>query len=141
MKTIRELFLKRIDRRIEEVIKVDQADEETVLEELQEYVMTESIGDHFTTVYKAIADAPSEPHEGIGIWVSGFFGSGKSSFAKIIGYTVGGRTVSGQSASQIVREKAQQEFCRLTAGNTQRRFSIPCQAYACAAAGTDDPGR
>ena len=71
METIREVFSKPIDRRIEEVIKVDQADEETVLEELQEYVITESIGDHFNTVYKAIADAQSEPHEGIGIWVSG----------------------------------------------------------------------
>ena len=92
METIRELFSKPIDRRIEEVIKVDQADEKTVLDELQEYVMTESIGDHFTTVYKAIADAPSEPHEGIGMGIR-LFGSGKSSFAKIIGYTVGGRTV------------------------------------------------
>ena len=103
METIRELFAKRIDRRIEEVIKVDQHDEETVRDELQEYVMTEAIGDHFTIVYKAIADAPSEPHEGIGIWVSGFFGSGKSSFAKIVGYTVGDRAVCGQSPSQMVK--------------------------------------
>lgn len=106
MKTIRDLFSRPIDRRIEEVIKVDQSDEATVLDELQEYVITESIGDHFTAVYKAIADAPAEPHEGIGIWVSGFFGSGKSSFAKIVGYTVGGRTVCGQSSSRIIKEKA-----------------------------------
>jgi hypothetical protein len=112
MNTIRELFEKRIDRHIEEVIKVDQADEETVLHELQEYVLTDSIGEHFTTVYKAIADAPSEPHEGIGIWVSGFFGSGKSSFAKIIGYTVAGRLVCGQSASEIVKDKARHELPR-----------------------------
>lgn len=110
METIRELFAKRIDRRIEEVIKVDQTDEATVLDELQEYVLTESIGDHFNTVYKAIADARSEPHEGIGIWVSGFFGSGKSSFAKIVGYTVGNRKVSDQWASQIVKEKAHLEL-------------------------------
>ena len=110
MNTIRDLFAKQVDRRIEEVIKVDQADEATVLDELQEYVITESIGDHFNTVYKAIADAPSEPHEGIGIWVSGFFGSGKSSFAKIVGYTVGGRRVRDQSASQIIKEKAQHEL-------------------------------
>ena len=112
MQTIREVFSKPIDRRIEEVIKVDQADEKTVLEELQEYVVTESIGEHFTTVYKAIADAQSEPHEGIGIWVSGFFGSGKSSFAKIVGYTVGGRTVCDQSASQIVKEKVRLDLPR-----------------------------
>lgn len=112
MKAIRDLFSRPIDRRIEEVIKVDQDDEATVLDELQEYVITRSIGDHFRTVYQAIADAPTEPHEGIGMWVSGFFGSGKSSFAKIVGYTVGDRTVCGQSASQILKEKAQRELPR-----------------------------
>ena len=67
MNTIRELFAKRIDRQIEEVIKVDQADEATVHDELNEYILTESIGDQFITVYKAIAEAPSEPTEGIGV--------------------------------------------------------------------------
>jgi hypothetical protein len=110
MQMIREVFSKPIDRRIEEVIKVDQDLEITVLEELHEYVVTESIGEHITTVYKAIADAQSEPHEGIGIWVSGFFGFGKSSFAKIVGYTVGGRTVCNQSASQTVQEKVWQDL-------------------------------
>ena len=103
---IKDLFAKPIERRIEEVIKVDQADEETVYQELEEYVLTESIGDHFLTVYRAIAEAKREPHEGIGIWVSGFFGSGKSSFAKILGYTVANRVVLGRSASEILKEKA-----------------------------------
>jgi len=103
---IKELFAKPIDRHIEEVIKVDQADEATVYQELEEYILTESIGDHFLTVYQAIADAKREPHEGIGIWVSGFFGSGKSSFAKILGYTVANRTILGKRVSEIFKEKA-----------------------------------
>jgi len=45
-------------------------------------VATERIKEQYRTLFKAIADYPSEPHEGIGVWVSGFFGSGKSSFAK-----------------------------------------------------------
>src|SRR5712664_3319819 len=110
MKKIGELFSKRIDRRIEEVIKVSAPEgadlseyEKSVQDEIEEYVATDAIKDHFHTVYKAIADAPADPHEGIGIWVSGFFGSGKSSFAKILGYTVGGRTVCGQLPSQVVK--------------------------------------
>ena len=110
MKFIRELFAKDIERRIEEVIKVDQADEATVYEELQEYVITQSIGQHFVEVYRAMADAASEPHEGIGVWVSGFFGSGKSSFAKILGYTVSNRTVKGESASEIIKKKARSDL-------------------------------
>ena len=85
METIRDLFSKDIDQHIEEVIKVDQANEETVRGEIADYIVTDSIKDHFLSVYKAVADGRSEPHEGIGIWVSGFFGSGKSSFAKILG--------------------------------------------------------
>jgi hypothetical protein len=104
MNTIRELFGKKIDRKIEEVIKVDQADEQTVQDELEEYIATDSIKEHFCTVYQAMADAPAEPHEGIGVWVSGFFGSGKSSFAKILGYTVAAREVGGKTASQFFKE-------------------------------------
>ncbi len=104
MNTIRELFWKKIDRKIEEVIKVDQADEQTVQDELEEYIATDSIKEHFCTVYQAMADAPAEPHEGIGVWVSGFFGSGKSSFAKILGYTVAAREVGGKTASQFFKE-------------------------------------
>ena len=106
MELIKDLFAKPIDRHIEEVIKVDQTDGTTVYAELQEYILTEAIGEHFVTVYRAIAEAKTEPHEGIGIWVSGFFGSGKSSFAKILGYTVGNKSVCGQNASEIIKEKA-----------------------------------
>src|SRR6266571_4512836 len=105
MNTIRELFWKKIDRKIEEVIKVDQADEQTVQDELEEYIATDSIKEHFCTVYQAMADAPAEPHEGIGVWVSGFFGSGKSSFAKILGYTVAAREVGGKTASELFKHQ------------------------------------
>lgn len=101
MKTIRDLFDRDITRKIEEVIKVDQTEESAVKAEIEEYVVTDSIQDHFHTVFKAVADAPSEPHEGIGVWVSGFFGSGKSSFAKILGYTIGARKLLGASATEV----------------------------------------
>jgi hypothetical protein len=104
MKMISELFARPINRRIEEVIKVTQADEVTVQNELQEYIATDSIKGHYETLYDEIIQVARNPREGIGVWVSGFFGSGKSSFAKILGYTVAAKPVLGRTASQIFKE-------------------------------------
>jgi len=109
MDKISDLFSKDIDRHIEEVIKVDQTDVATVRSELEEYIATDAIQEHFVAVYRAVAEAKTEPHEGIGAWVSGFFGSGKSSFAKIIGYTIGARDVGGESASELFKHNVQDE--------------------------------
>jgi hypothetical protein len=105
MNKIREIFAKPIDRTIEEVIKVDQADEKAVLIELDEYIPTDFLREQFARVYDEIASGPANPREGIGIWVSGFFGSGKSLFAKILGYTVAARKVGGKTASDIFKTK------------------------------------
>jgi len=101
MQKIKELFEKKIDRTIEEVIKVDQADQETVKSELEEYIATDSIKTHYREVLDAYHSAKNNPTEGIGIWISGFFGSGKSSFAKNLGYVLANREVLGQKASDI----------------------------------------
>src|SRR6188768_3634466 len=97
---IKMLFASDIHRRIEEVIKVDQNDEEILRDEINEYVVTDAIRSHYTGIYEAYLETPNKPHEGIAIWVSGFFGSGKSSFAKMLGLSIANRVVSGESASE-----------------------------------------
>jgi hypothetical protein len=104
MKTIAELFERPIDRPIEEVIKVDQANERAVATEIDEYVATEAIRDQFAMVFKEVAEAPAHPREGIGVWISGFFGSGKSSFAKILGYTLANKAV-GKATAPVLFKK------------------------------------
>ena len=88
METIGDLLTRDLNQRIEEVIQVHQADEQSVYSEVSEYVATTSIQDQYALLLKAIAEAPAEPHEAIGVWISGFFGSGKSSFAKNLGYAL-----------------------------------------------------
>ena len=94
---IRTLFGNDIDRRIEEVIKVDQTDDQILREEVSEYVVTDAIKAHYTSIFEAYRETPNKPHEGIAIWVSGFFGSGKSSFAKMLGLSIADRKVAGES--------------------------------------------
>lgn len=93
---IKDTLARPLDKIIEEIIKVDQVDEQTVYDEIQEYVPTDSIKKHYRDLFKAIADAPSNPHEGNGIWISGFFGSGKSFFAKNLGYVLSNKMVVGK---------------------------------------------
>src|SRR4030095_12656428 len=95
---IKTLFANDIHRRIEEVIKVDQTDEEIIRDEIDEYVVTDAIRSYYSSIFEAYPQTPNKPHEGIAIWVSGFFGSGKSSFAKMLGLTVADRQIAGGSA-------------------------------------------
>ena len=60
MTTIGDL-LTRLERKIEEVIQVDQANEESVYAEITEYIATDSIREQYQQLLKAIADAPSDP--------------------------------------------------------------------------------
>src|SRR5580700_4069144 len=97
--TIKMLFASDIHRRIEEVIKVDQTDEDIIRDEIREYVITDTIRSHYTRIYEAYSETPNKPHEGIAVWVSGFFGSGKSSFAKMLGLSIENQMVDGESAA------------------------------------------
>src|SRR5271163_4420085 len=105
MKTIGDLLARDLSRKIEEIIQVDQADEQSVHDEITEYVATDSIRDQYHRLFKAIAEAPSEPHEGIGVWVSGFFGSGKSSFAKYLGYALQNHPLLGSQFADLFKQQ------------------------------------
>jgi hypothetical protein len=88
---IRDLFIKPIDRPINGVIKADQMDAASVWQELEEYVVTKQISEYlrkFFDAYLAAIDRPNDAAitDRMGVWVSGFFGSGKSHFIKILSY-------------------------------------------------------
>ena len=105
MKTIGDLLARDLNHKIEEIIQVDQADEQSVYSEITEYIATDSIRDQYHDLLKAIADFSSEPHERVGVWVSGFFGSGKSSFAKNLGYALENRKVLDHSFAYLFKRQ------------------------------------
>ena len=93
---IRDIFQKDISRPINGVVKADQLDESVIWQELEEYVITRELDKHlrkFLSVYLAGIDAPNDPTitSRMGVWVSGFFGSGKSHFIKILSYLLANR--------------------------------------------------
>jgi len=106
---IGELLTRDLSRKIEEIIQVDQADEQSVHAEITEYIGTDSIREQYHHLLKAIAEAPADPHESVGVWVSGFFGSGKSSFAKNLGYALQNRTVLGSKFADLFKKQLDDE--------------------------------
>jgi hypothetical protein len=105
MKVIRDLLARDLNQHIEEIIKLDQTDQQAVFTEIREYVATERIKDQYRELFKAIASAPTDPTEGIAVWISGFFGSGKSSFAKNVGYALSNQNVMGYAAGTLFKEQ------------------------------------
>jgi len=88
---IKELFKKDIARPINGVVKADQTENETVFVELDEYVITNELKEHIENFFKFYMPSVHNPEQASiagksGIWVSGFFGSGKSHFIKILSY-------------------------------------------------------
>lgn len=88
------MFFKEIDRDIKGVIKVGQSDDENIYQELDEYVVTselEKYMERFFTAYKRGVESHTDK---MGVWISGFFGSGKSHFLKILSYILSNKVVS-----------------------------------------------
>lgn len=77
-------------------MKADQLNESVIWQELEEYVMTRELDQHFRkflSSYLSAFDNPNDPAltDRMGVWVSGFFGSGKSHFIKILSYLLANR--------------------------------------------------
>ncbi|MCY0908775.1 MAG: BREX system P-loop protein BrxC [Sulfobacillus thermotolerans] len=103
--TIRSLFQKDIHRNINGVVQAGQVDDGSVYEELTEYVVTAEIADALKLVLKNYVGSFTSPTNKMGVWVSGFFGSGKSHFLKILSYILANRTVRGRAATEYLRDK------------------------------------
>lgn len=95
---IYDIFEHRIDRDYKGVINVGQDDLENVKQELSEYVVTKELQRHFRDFFRAYAQSVGKTHEKMGVWISGFFGSGKSHLLKILSYLLENREVDGKPA-------------------------------------------
>ena len=90
---IRDMFNKGIDREINGVIKVGQKDKENVYQELEEYVVTEELDKYMNRFFDAYKRGLTGRTDKMGVWISGFFGSGKSHFLKILSYILSDKEV------------------------------------------------
>ncbi len=95
---MKEMFEKEIDRDIQGVIIVGQSEAENVAQELDEYVVTKELQKHFADFFSAYKKGIAGTTPKMGVWISGFFGSGKSHFLKILSYLLANKSVGDKKA-------------------------------------------
>lgn len=90
MEKIRQLFdpQRGLDRRIEKVITYARDDNDQLKREVTEYVVTEALENNLERLLDELDRGFSGGTGEIGVWVSGFYGSGKSSFTKYLGFAL-----------------------------------------------------
>lgn len=102
---IKQMFQEDINRKINGVVKVDQNAQDVLVQELNEYVITRELKKHFTTFFNNYLDSFNEKTADIGVWISGFFGSGKSHFLKILSYLLENEEIDGIKSVERFRKK------------------------------------
>ena len=102
---IRDMFAEDINRPINGVIKVDQDAADVIEQEVREYVITKELKKHFISFFDYYSDAFDKPTADIGVWISGFFGSGKSHFLKMLSYILENKSVNGVPTVERFRQK------------------------------------
>ncbi|MBE0069728.1 BREX system P-loop protein BrxC [Thermoanaerobacterium thermosaccharolyticum] len=100
---IKDLFVKDIDRDLNGVIKAEQTDD--IYQELDEYVVTDELLKHFNDFFSAYCKSLDGPTDKIGVWISGFFGSGKSHLLKILAYILNNQDVNGRRPVSFFDDK------------------------------------
>ena len=103
MEKLNGIYEKDINREIQGVIKVD--DENYIKQELEEYVVTEELLKHFHSFFESYNIGINNSTEKMGVWISGFFGSGKSHFLKIVSYLLENKIVDGKAAVDYFDDK------------------------------------
>lgn len=118
--TLKTIFNKPVDRPIEGVIKAD--DEARLRQEIEEYVLTNEVEKRL----ESFLDAYNNYEGANGVWVSGFFGSGKSHLLKMLALLLENRQIDGISALDLFLPKCgDNEILR---GDLKRAVAIPSKS-------------
>lgn len=102
---IKDIFFKDIFRPINNVVQAEQLEEEVIENELEEYVLTEESEHYLDRFYRSYLAVYQQPSTKVGVWVSGFFGSGKSHFLKILSYLLHNRMIEGKTPADYFNVK------------------------------------
>ena len=88
---IKDILSIHLDNDIKNVIDLNSQSEDEVKEELNGFILTESLSNHLSDFLDKFTSDMKET----GVWLSGFYGSGKSYFAKMLGFLIKNPVIQG----------------------------------------------
>lgn len=107
--SIKDLFKKDIDEKIQWVIMAWQLDDESIYKELKEFVITKETDKHLRTFFSNYKSWIESNSIDVWVWISWFFGSWKSHLLKIISFLLENRKVWDTDALNLFKEKIEDE--------------------------------
>ena len=96
MTKIKEILTLNLQEDIKSVIDLEDRSELEIQQEIESYIVTEGIGQHLYNFTNQFTSNIKET----GVWLSGFYGSGKSYFGKMLGYIIDNPIINGTSARE-----------------------------------------
>ncbi len=117
---VKELFAKDINRNIETVIKAD--DREHISDEVVEYVVTREIAKKIGDLFQAYNNYAGAN----GVWISGFFGSGKSHLLKILSYVLENKEFDGYKCGDLFAQKIEDDV--VLKGDIEKASRTPSES-------------
>ncbi|MEG0855804.1 MAG: BREX system P-loop protein BrxC [Terrisporobacter sp.] len=100
---LKQMFKRDITRDIKGVIVIGE--DQKIKEELDEYVVTKEIAKHLGKFYQNYTKGIDGKTERMAVWISGFFGSGKSHFLKMLSYILSDEVVDGKKPVEYFKNK------------------------------------
>ncbi|MBE2233048.1 MAG: BREX system P-loop protein BrxC [Anaerolinea sp.] len=116
------VFAKPVNRHIEGVIKADDA--ASLRQEIDEYVLTNEVAKRLD----AFLDAYNNYQGANGVWISGFFGSGKSHLLKMLALLLENRPVEGELTLDAFLRKPEIQEDALRRGDLEQAVAIPSRS-------------
>ena len=101
MTKIKDILSIRLEDDIKSVIDLNQQDERSIIDELDGFILTESLAKHLADFCDFFTSNTTQP----GLWLSGFYGSGKSYFSKMIGFLLKNPSLQGTSVRDRFQNK------------------------------------
>ena len=83
---LRDLYFNKIERPVNPAVSATKFDSKTIDTEIDEYVFTDEIINGLFRILDAIKN--NKPYDHVGIWIDGYYGSGKSHFLKYLDYCI-----------------------------------------------------